>query len=184
MPKQSVKDSRYLSYILRHRPDDIGLRLDSAGWASVDELIAAARRHGRYLDRRTIEDIVASDDKGRFALSADRQKIRANQGHSIEVDLGLEATKPPQFLYHGTARRFIEAIFQQGLLPSGRQHVHLSADVATALTVGKRHGKPVVLRINAQQMHGDGFDFYLSENHVWLTDAVDPKYLSVMQAHD
>ncbi len=181
MNKKLVKTSKFLSYVLRHKPHEIDLTLDEQGWTSVDELIAAATKHGTKLDYELIQEVVASNDKKRFALSDDGKKIRANQGHSINVNLGLEATTPPQYLFHGTATRFMKTINQQGLMPSGRHHVHLSADYQTAIKVGMRHGVPVVLRIEAGQMHSDGTRFYVSENGVWLTDRVEPKYFSVME---
>jgi putative RNA 2'-phosphotransferase len=180
MNKRLVKTSQFLSYVLRHKPYEIGLPLDEQGWALVDELINAAMKHGTKLDYELIKEVVATNDKKRFALSEDGKKIRANQGHSIKVDLGLEATVPPQFLFHGTATRFMKAINQQGLKPSGRHHVHLSSDYKTALKVGIRHGIPVVLRIEAEQMLSDGAKFYVSENGVWLTDKVEPKYFSIL----
>ena len=165
-----------MSFILRHKPDAIGLHLDEQGWASVDELIACAAKHGRELNHERIQEVVATNNKKRFALSENGTKIRASQGHSIQVDLGLEDRMPPQFLFHGTATRFLTAIEQQGLKPKGRQHVHLSSDYETAVSVGTRHGIPIVLQIKAKQMHADGAKFYLSENNVWLTDRVTPEY--------
>jgi len=180
MNKKLVKTSKFLSYVLRHKPSEIGLYLDRHGWASVDELINAAMKHGTKLDHELIKEVVTTNDKKRFALSGDGKKIRANQGHSIKVDLGLEATAPPQFLFHGTATRFMKTINRQGLKPSGRHHIHLSTDYRTAVDVGMRHGIPVVLRIEAKKMYSDGAKFYLSENGVWLTDKVEPKYFSVV----
>ena len=181
MNKRLVKTSKFLSYVLRHKPHKINLHLDEQGWASVDELIDAAQKYGKKLDHELIREVVAINDKKRFTLSEDGKKIRANQGHSIKVDLGLTATVPPQFLFHGTAERFMKSIAQMGLKPSGRHHVHLSADYDTAIKVGMRHGIPVVLRIEAEQMYYDGVKFYLSDNGVWLTDKVDPKYFSIVE---
>ncbi|MCP4701172.1 MAG: RNA 2'-phosphotransferase [Gammaproteobacteria bacterium] len=180
MNQRLVKTSKFLSYVLRHKPHEIGLDLDGQGWASIDELINAAMKHGTKLDYELIKEVVATNDKKRFALSEDGKKIRANQGHSIKIELGLEAIVPPQFLFHGTATRFMKMIKQQGLKPCGRHHVHLSADYKTAIKVGMRHGIPVVLRIEAEQMYSDGAKFYVSENGVWLTDRVEPKYFSIV----
>ncbi len=176
-----VKTSKFLSFVLRHKPEEINLHLDEQGWASVDELIDTARKHGKKLDQELIREVVATNDKKRFTLSKDGKKIRANQGHSINVDLGLKVTVPPQFLFHGTAERYLKSITQEGLKPSGRHHVHLSADYDTAIKVGMRHGRPVVLRIEAGLMNTDGAAFFLSENGVWLTDKVDPKYFSIVK---
>ena len=173
--KQSL--SRFLSYVLRHNPDAIGLTLDRQGWAKVDELLERARAAGVPLDRATLRRVVAENDKQRFALSPDGERIRARQGHSIPVDLGLPPAQPPEFLYHGTARPNLPSIRRQGLLRGKRHHVHLSPDEATALQVGRRHGEPVVLRIRAGKMHRDGYRFYLTENRVWLTEHVPPRYI-------
>lgn len=172
--------SRFLSYILRHNPGAIDLRLDSHGWIDVNTLIDAANRHGKNLNREIIEEIVTSNDKKRFALSADGMKIRANQGHSIEIDLALTPVTPPKILYHGTAGKYLRAIKQDGIKSSGRHHVHLSVDRVTAEKVGKRHGKPVVISINTEKMWQDGAAFYRSANGVWLTDYVDPSYFLQM----
>ena len=169
-----VKQSKFLSYVLRHKPDAINLELDPEGWALVDELIDKA---DIAIDRSTIEKIVAENDKKRFTFSEGGEYIRANQGHSIRVDLGLSVIKPLDILYHGTATRFLESIKQQGLLPKNRQHVHLSDNIKTATSVGSRHGKPVILRVDAKAMHYDGVLFYQSKNFVWLTDKVPSKYL-------
>jgi putative RNA 2'-phosphotransferase len=177
MDKKLVRISKFLSLVLRHKPETIGLSLDRRGWARVDELIAAANRAGVPLDQALLRQVVEQNDKQRFALSHDGLRIRASQGHSLPVDLGLEPLVPPQFLYHGTASRFLNSIRRQGLVPRGRMHVHLSPDEPTALRVGKRHGKPVVLTVQAGRMHRDGFRFYLSANGVWLTGKVPVEYL-------
>ena len=179
MDDRVVRTSKFMSYVLRHRPQAIGLHLDEQGWAMVDELIETAVSHGKTIDRAIIEEVVAKNDKKRFAFSADGTKIRASQGHSIPIDLGLTAVNPPRILFHGTAAKFMESIRQQGLEPRRRHHVHLSADYETAVKVGSRHGTPVVLQIDAARMVADGFDFYLSENGVWLTDIVVPEYFTV-----
>ena len=170
-------DSKFLSLVLRHQPEAIGLSLDGEGWARIDELIACAARHRRPLSRERIEQIVAISDKQRFKLSEDGQHIRANQGHSIEVDLKLEPREPPEWLFHGTATRNLESIRTGGLVKRSRQHVHLSPDETTAIKVGQRHGQPVVLRVAALDMHHAGHPFYLSDNGVWLVDAVPPQFL-------
>lgn len=172
----SVSASRFLSLILRHRPDLIGLSLDGAGWADIAELIRLSQTH-RPLTRPLIEAAVASSDKQRFAISNDGLRIRANQGHSIEVDLALERVAPPARLYHGTATRFVEAIRREGLLRRDRHHVHLSADIDTARRVGARHGKPVVLTILATEMAAAGHAFRRSANGVWLADAVPADFI-------
>jgi putative RNA 2'-phosphotransferase len=178
MPRDPiVTTSKLLSFVLRHRPDSIGLRLDAHGWAGVDDLLAALHAHGHAVDRDLLDRVVAGNDKRRFAFSPDGARIRASQGHSVAVDLGLAPTDPPAVLYHGTASRFLKAIMAHGLKAGARRHVHLSSDVATARTVGARHGFPAVLRVDAARMAADGHAFYLSDNGVWLTNAVAPRYL-------
>jgi len=179
MDRKLIDTSKFMSYVLRHQPQAIGLHLDEQGWADVDELIKTAVSHNKTIDRALIEKVVATNDKKRFALSPDGTKIRANQGHSIQVDLGLTAVNPPPHLFHGTAMKFMESITKQGLKPRRRHHVHLSADYETAIKVGSRHGTPVVLQIDTARMVADGVEFYLSANGVWLTDAVAPKYLTI-----
>ncbi|WP_299485397.1 RNA 2'-phosphotransferase [Acaryochloris sp. IP29b_bin.137] len=177
MDKQLKSVSKFLSYVLRHRPDAIDLKLDSGGWANISELLQCAANHDHVLTEEIIRAVVVQNDKQRFRLSDDGQLIRANQGHSIPVDLDLQALNPPCPLFHGTAKRFLESIMARGLLPSGRQYVHLSTAYETAIAVGKRHGHPIILEIKAQQMHQDGFLFYRSENGVWLTEYVPANYL-------
>lgn len=172
-----VSKSKFLSLVLRHKPEEIGLVLDQNGWASIEELIALANARGTNLSRPQIESIVENSDKQRFAISADGMKIRANQGHSVDIVLGLKPQTPPERLYHGTATRFLDAIRASGLHSASRQHVHLSTDLATAEKVGSRHGKPVILTVDAGRMARDGHLFYLSENGVWLTESVPAKYL-------
>ncbi|MEM6499007.1 MAG: RNA 2'-phosphotransferase [Pseudomonadota bacterium] len=175
MGKRLIQASKFLSLVLRHQPQSIGLCLDKAGWASVEELVAKSR--GR-LSHDIVRDVVEQNDKQRFALSDDGHFIRANQGHSVDVDLGLESIVPPETLYHGTAQSFLEAIRGQGLTAQTRQHVHLSLDHETAIKVGQRHGRPVVLEVAALKMHAAGHIFYRSENGVWLTDVVPVDFLS------
>ena len=178
MSQDTVKLSKFLSYVLRHRPDEIGIQLDHQGWVALDTLLKQANAHGYALTHPLLKEIVAHNDKQRFSFSLDGQKIRANQGHSVVIDLGLSPLKPPAVLYHGTALHFLESIFASGLRPGNRRHVHLSRDAETALKVGQRHGKPVILQVAAQQMHIDGHLFFCSENSVWLTDQVAPLYLT------
>jgi putative RNA 2'-phosphotransferase len=177
MDRALVRTSRFLSKVLRHAPESVGLRLDDAGWVEVDDLLAAAERAGVPLDRPTLERVVAENDKQRFALSADGLRIRASQGHSVPVELGLAPAVPPDVLFHGTADRNLDSIRAQGLVPGRRTHVHLSPDEATAVTVGRRHGRPVVLQIQSGEMHRAGHAFFRSDNGVWLTAAVAPEHI-------
>ena len=180
MSKQHAEVSKFLSYVLRHEPQAIGLTLDSEGWAEIGALIDGARQSGRILDADLIRAVVASSDKKRFAISADGLRIRAVQGHSTtSVAITYAERVPPEFLYHGTATRFLESILKEGLRPGERQHVHLSEDVQTATTVGQRYGKPVVLKIEALRMHRQGFKFYQAENGVWLTDHVPASFVAM-----
>jgi putative RNA 2'-phosphotransferase len=177
MNKQLVTISKFLSLVLRHKPQEIGITLDAEGWVPVDELVAAAARHGQSISREQLDEVVATNDKKRFTFSPDGRLIRANQGHSVEVDLGLVPVEPPELLYHGTVERFLDSIREKGLIRGKRQHVHLSADRETAARVGQRRGRPVVLVVEAARMHNDEHVFYRSENGVWLTEAVPVKYL-------
>lgn len=172
-----VAASRFLALVLRHRPETIGLALDDAGWADIDDLLACAAPH-HPLTRTLIERVVAGNDKQRYAISDDGRRIRARQGHSIDVDLALPAVTPPPVLYHGTATRFLDAILREGLTKQRRHHVHLSAEATTATQVGARHGRPVVLRVDAAAMAAAGHVFHRAENGVWLTDAVPAAFLS------
>lgn len=177
MDKDLVRTSKFLSLVLRHRPEAIGISLDEAGWTPVAELLAAAARHGRPLTRALLERVVADNDKRRFAFSDDGKRIRAHQGHSVPVRLELEAMVPPERLYHGTVARFLPSIRQQGLLRRKRHHVHLSPDRETAVAVGGRRGEAVILVVDAAAMHRDGALFFLSENGVWLTENVPAAYI-------
>lgn len=170
--------SKLLSYVLRHAPEHLDLALDANGWTSVATLITRIQATGLPMDRQLLEHIVASSDKQRFTLSDDGQRIRAAQGHSVKVDLALEPSTPPPLLFHGTAQANLTAILAEGLEPGQRQHVHLSSDEETALRVGGRHGKPVVLRVDAARMFSDGLTFWQAENGVWLTDRVPAAYLT------
>ncbi len=179
--KQFNKISKFLSFVLRHKPEVIGLALNEQGWANLDELINKGNESGEInnLDRLLIQEVVNTSDKKRFVISDDGQSIRANQGHSVNVDLQLKQVTPPEFLYHGTATRFLGNILDEGLKPQERQHVHLSTDIKIATDVGQRYGKPVILTIKALLMHEQGFVFYLSENGVWLTEQVPHHYLEI-----
>ncbi len=172
-----IKLSKFLSLVLRHEPEKAGLTLDEAGWADVDELLAGCNRRGKDLSRSRLERIVADCEKQRFAFSPDRTRIRASQGHSVEVDLQYEPRTPPETLYHGTATRFLDSIRQQGLLKMERHHVHLSAETTMTMKVGARHGRPVLLTIRAGEMAAAGHVFYVSANHVWLVEAVPPEFI-------
>ncbi|AZC40571.1 RNA 2'-phosphotransferase [Pseudomonas chlororaphis] len=182
MSKKRLDDtSKFLSYVLRHEPQAIGLQLDSEGWAGVDALIEGAARDGRQLTPELIAEVVASNDKKRFALSEDGQRIRAVQGHSSKtVSLQLAEQQPPAVLYHGTATRFMDSINENGLIPGARHHVHLSQDMTTAEAVGQRYGKVVILKIAAQDMQAQGFKFYQAENGVWLTDQVPVGFIETL----
>lgn len=177
MTQDLVKASKFLSLVLRHRPEEIGLTLDREGWADIGELIERAGGGGVTLTRELIAKIVATSDKQRFALDAEGQRIRANQGHSIDVDLGLEPRQPPPVLFHGTAGGAVASIRAKGLHAAQRQYVHLSPDEDTAIGVGRRHGQPVVLRIAAGRMADAGRIFFLSTNGVWLTDSVPAEFI-------
>lgn len=178
MDKSLVKASKFLSLVLRHDPGSIGIELDEAGWVDVDALLAAARRSGMALDRPTLDRVVAENDKKRFAFSDDGARIRASQGHSVAVELGLAPQAPPELLFHGTADRNVDSIRQGGLRPGSRTHVHLSRDEETAVTVGQRHGRPVVLRIAAGEMHRAGHELVVSENGVWLARTVPVEFIA------
>ena len=172
--------SKFLSLILRHHPETVGITLDPHGWADVDELILKVNQAGRYaLDKVLLEEIVRTDNKQRYSFNGDHSRIRANQGHSIQVDVELEEKIPPAVLYHGTGEKSVNSILQQGVLPRSRLYVHLSGDAETARKVGQRHGKPVIYSVDAAAMHADGYIFYRSVNGVWLTKEVPAKYLSV-----
>lgn len=176
--RKLVRTSKFLSLVLRHRPEVIGIELDAEGWVPVEELLARAAEAGRNIDRATLVRVVQENDKQRFTLSADGARIRAAQGHSVDVDLGLEAVEPPETLFHGTATRNLASIREHGRLPGNRQHVHLSLDEGTSRKVGTRHGKPVVLRVAARAMHEAGQTFHVSENGVWLTLTVAPEFIT------
>jgi putative RNA 2'-phosphotransferase len=177
--RTAVRESKFLSLVLRHQPERIGLRLDESGWAEVDELIERSGQAGVPLTRELLLQIVELNDKKRFALSPDGRRIRASQGHSIAVDLGLPPIEPPELLYHGTADRYLDSIRREGLTARSRNHVHLSGDVQTALKVGARHGRAVVLTVLAGGMSREGLLFYRSANGVWLTERVPARHLVI-----
>ena len=175
----SRRTSKFLSLVLRHNPTSIGIVLDEAGWTSVDSLLAALAQHGHPLPREELAELVASSDKQRFALSEDGARIRANQGHSVDVDLELPPSTPPARLFHGTSAELVDSIREHGLRKGARHHVHLSADVSTATQVGARRRQPLILTIRADEVAAAGHTFYCSANGVWLTDYVPPAFIDV-----
>lgn len=179
MAKMDTKLSKFISLVLRHKPEEIGLALDANGWANVAELIKKANNHKFTFSLEDLQRVVAENDKKRFSFSEDGKKIRANQGHSIEVDLALEAAVPPAVLYHGTATRFLGLIMHEGLKPMQRHDVHMTESRDTAVATGRRHGSPIVLQIDAARMALDGIEFRRSDNGVWLTPHVDPMYITI-----
>jgi putative RNA 2'-phosphotransferase len=174
-----VRISKFLAQVLRHDPGRIGVTLDAEGWADVDELLTAAARAGLPFSRAELEEVVRTNPKQRFTLDRAADRIRANQGHSVDVDLGLSPVEPPGVLFHGTSRTVLPVLLAEGLRPMRRRHVHLSPDVETALAVGRRHGPPAVLVVDSATMHAAGHPFYRSANGVWLTDHVPAVYLRV-----
>lgn len=171
------KVSKSLSYVLRHQPDSVGLELEEGGWVEVHQLVEAFRQHGKTLSPELLHEVVRDNDKQRFEFSEDRERIRARQGHSVDVDLGYEPATPPDTLFHGTATRSLDSIFETGLNKGNRHHVHLSTNRQTMLQVGQRHGKAIVLAIDAARMFADGYQFFVTGNQVWLTDHVPPQYI-------
>lgn len=174
---QKKKISKFLSYVLRHHPELINLYLDENGWADVDELITKSTNDSQGFTFEELDEIVLTNAKKRFAFNEDKTKIRASQGHSIDINLDLILQRPPEFLYHGTAQNNMDSILENGIVKRSRQHVHLSIDKETATHVGMRHGKPIILTIKTGEMFENGVEFYLSDNEVWLTDFVDAKYI-------
>jgi putative RNA 2'-phosphotransferase len=175
--KEAIRTSKFLSLILRHEPERVGLQLGEAGWVGVEELLKAVNAHGAQLSLAELQSIVATSDKKRFAFSDDGLRIRANQGHSVDVDLQYPPQSPPEILYHGTATRFLDGIRQHGLQRMQRRDVHLSAETKVTVQVGERHGKPALLTIRAGDMHRAGFVFRCSTNGVWLVDHVPPHFI-------
>jgi putative RNA 2'-phosphotransferase len=177
MSKSEINISKFLSLVLRHQPETIGIQLDQNGWTDVSNLIEKTNNYGITLDRETLDQIVATNAKKRFAFNDTLDRIRASQGHSVEIELGYTNQKPPEVLYHGTSEKSVQSILNTGLEKRSRHHVHLSSDIETAMKVGQRHGKAFVFKVLAKQMYNDDFRFFISDNGVWLTDDVPVKYL-------
>ena len=177
MSKRTKHISKFLSYVLRHNPDKLGITLDTNGWTSVAILLEKINVGEYSLSMEELEEVVATNNKKRFAFNEDKTKIRANQGHSINVDLALESKVPPNYLYHGTVEKFMPSIREKGLIKGSRHHVHLSADKETAINVGSRRGKPIILTIRSGEMQAKDHTFYQSENGVWLTDVVPTEFI-------
>lgn len=175
MDLQSI--SKYMSLILRHKPEVIGICIDEHGWANVEKLIQGIAKNNPGFNMEALEEIIKTDNKQRYSFNDDKTLIRANQGHSIQVDVELEEKEPPNVLYHGTGEKYVTSIDKNGLIPKSRLYVHLSRDIETARAVGKRHGKEIIYSVNSAQMHKDGYKFYLSKNGIWLTKKVPMKYL-------
>lgn len=173
-----VSLGRFISLVLRHNPDAAGITLDKQGWADTEKLIAGIKATGRKIDMETLERIVRENNKQRYSFNEDKSKIRANQGHSIPVEVGMEIKTPPDILYHGTARGSLDSIRLQGIRKMNRLYVHLSPDAETAINVGKRHGKPVVLTVDAKRMAADGYIFRLSDNGVWQSEDIPWEYVT------
>ena len=171
-----TKIGKFLCLILRHKPETIGITLDEHGWANVKDLIYGVNQQYDF-DMKTLEKIVATDNKQRYSFNENKTMIRANQGHSVDVDVGLEEVEPPEFLWHGTGDKYVKSIRETGLIPKSRLYVHLSDNYGTAILVGKRHGKPMVFCVKSGQMYTDGYKFYRSKNGVWLTKFVPVEYL-------
>ncbi|CUU49204.1 RNA 2'-phosphotransferase [Clostridium beijerinckii] len=180
---KDMRISKFISLILRHKPEEIGLTLDEYGYINTSDLIKGLNKKGYKVTISDIERIVAEDGKQRYSFNNDKTKIKANQGHSIKVNLELQAVEPPKVLYHGTATRFMDSICRESIKKQNRQYVHLSADIETATKVGKRHGELVIFKINSEQMNKDGYKFFLSENKVWLTDYVPAKYFEIFRTN-
>ena len=175
--KQITHISKFLSLVLRHKPETIGIELDQNGWTDVDTLLKNSNNYGIKFDKEILKHIVETNSKKRFAFNETFDRIRASQGHSIEIELGYTSQKPPEILYHGTSEKSVQSILDTGLEKQSRQQVHLSADIETGIKVGQRHGKPFVFKVLAEQMYNDKFEFFISDNGVWLTDNVPAKYL-------
>lgn len=175
--KNNTKISKFLSLVLRHKPEIIGVELNQQGWIDIDLLIQKMNANGKTINRQMLEEVVASNNKKRFIINVATNQIRANQGHSLNIDLGYQPQTPPKILYHGTAQKFIDSIYKTGLQKRNRHHVHLTDNLKTANQVGQRHGKVVILQVQAEQMHQKGFEFFVSENHVWLTDNVPTQFI-------
>lgn len=177
MSKKNKNISKFLSYVLRHHPDKLGITLDENGWISVAVLLEKINVEPYALSMEELEEVVATNSKKRFAFNEDKTMIRANQGHSVDIDLALQPKEPPKYLYHGTVEKFLTSIQEKGLIKGARQHVHLSADKETAINVGSRRGKPIILTIRSGEMHAQDHPFYQSENGVWLTEEVPMEFI-------
>ena len=175
--RELTRISKFLSLVLRHQPETIGIKLDQEGWTDVTGLIEKANSYGVKFDREVLNHIVATNSKKRFAFNDTLDKIRASQGHSVQIELGYTNRQPPEILFHGTGEKSVQNILKTGLEKRSRQHVHLSSEIETAVRVGQRHGKPFVFKVLARQMHEDGFLFFISDNGVWLTEKVPADYL-------
>lgn len=175
--REQKRTSKFLSLVLRHKPEIIDLHLDENGWAGTSDLLQKMKNIGRELSLKQLQEVVEKNDKKRFSFTADFSRIRANQGHSLKVSLDLKQISPPDLLYHGTSEKNLSAIRKSGIDKRQRHHVHLSPDETTAFKVGSRHGKPVVLKVKAREMHDRGFEFYRSENGVWLTEHISPEFI-------
>ena len=171
------KKSKFLSLVLRHQPDRISIELDEAGWVDVEVLMTALTRHNKGMSRATLDEVVSTNDKQRFSFNGDGTRIRANQGHSVGIELGYEPATPPEILFHGTPVQFVKTIAEQGLKRMNRHHVHLHVDVATSTAVGQRRGQPVLLKVRALDMHQAGHEFFVTPNDVWLTDHVPTEFI-------
>lgn len=178
-PRNQKRIGRFLSLVLRHRPKLLGIQLDPQGWTDVDILLAKLSTTDKAISREQLDLLVANNPKQRYAYNEDGTKIRAQQGHSVEVELNYEATEPPEYLYHGTVPRFLDSIMRTGLQKRKRHHVHLSPDLETATNVGQRRGDAIILTIQAGEMHKDGYAFYCSGNGVWLADEIPSQYIKV-----
>lgn len=180
--RELTSTSRFLSLVLRHKPETIGVTLDASGWVSVEALLQGMAAQRRILTRQQLEFVVEKNDKQRFEFDAERRMIRASQGHSVAVELGYQPAVPPAILYHGTVERFLDSINRSGLLKGERHHVHLHDDISVARQVGQRRGRPVILRVDARAMADSGIEFFQSANGVWLVDTVPPEFLTLLEA--
>ena len=178
--KQKTKLSKFLSLVLRHKPETVGLTLEENGWVKVETLLKACAENKNSFSREELEEVVATNDKKRFSFDETGTRIRANQGHSLKIEIEFEEKIPPKFLFHGTAEKNVKMIREKGLQKMQRHHVHLSADPETARNVGIRYGRPVIFQIETEKMLADGFKFFVSANGVWLTDEVPPEFLEIL----
>lgn len=178
--KDKKKISKFLSLILRHQPEVVGLTLEENGWVSVEKLLKACADYGKTFTLAELKEIVETNDKKRFAFDETGKKIRANQGHSVEVEIEFEERTPPKILYHGTAEKNVGVIFAEGLKKMSRHHVHLSAEIETARKVGMRYGKPVIFQVDTEAMLSENHQFFVSANDVWLTDNIPPVFIKLM----